>query len=155
MKNVLSSMSCQQNEASAVHVAAVALLDRRDRVLMQRRASEAVHGGLWEFPGGKLEAGESAEAAARREILEELAVTIDIDGLAQVAMVNGFTAGPGASRPLSIFLFACRRWQGEPLAQAASAIGWYELHDLAALAMPPLDYPLAERLVAMLQEKAF
>jgi len=52
-------------------------------------------------------------------------------------------------------LFACRRWRGEPLAQAASAIGWYELHDLAALAMPPLDYPLAERLVAMLQEKAF
>jgi len=122
---------------------------------MQRRASEAVHGGLWEFPGGKLEAGESAEAAACREILEELAVTIDIDGLAQVAMVNGFTAAPGAVRPLSICLFACRRWQGEPLAQAASAIGWYEAQDLAALAMPPLDYPLAERLVAMLQEKAF
>jgi len=137
--------------STPVLVSAVALLDDRRSILMQRRRSGAVHGGLWEFPGGKVEAGESPEAAAVREISEELAVAIDPGGLVPVGFASN---GPDGEWPLVILLYMCRRWSGAPQALDADEIGWFAPAELAGLAMPPLDYPLAEALVRGLAAQA-
>jgi 8-oxo-dGTP diphosphatase len=126
-------------------------MDDRGRVLMQQRLPDGAHGGLWEFPGGKLESGEGPESAAARELSEELGLQVEPSDLTPVGFASG-TAG--ASRPLIILLFACSRWAGTPEPQAASGIGWYAPKELAGLAMPPLDYPLAEALCRLLQENA-
>ena len=76
-----------------VWVAAVALLDGGGRVLMQRRPEGREHGGLWEFPGGKVEPGESGEMAARRELAEELGVVVEPADLAPVGFASNGGAG--------------------------------------------------------------
>ena len=126
-------------------VVAVALL-AGGRVLMQQRPVGKQHGGLWEFPGGKVEKGEGPRAAAVRELAEELGVAIAPGDLAEV----GFAAHePGeGGRPLVILLYACQRWQGEPQALEAAAFGWFAPGAVGDLAMPPLDYPLARALEA-------
>ncbi|MBB4859809.1 8-oxo-dGTP diphosphatase [Novosphingobium chloroacetimidivorans] len=113
---------------------------------MQRRPDASAHGGLWEFPGGKLEPGESPQAAGIRELAEELGVDILPDDLIPVSFASGETTGSEPRRPLIILLHACRTWQGTPQPHAASALRWCDWHSLATLDMPPLDYPLAEAL---------
>ncbi len=121
-----------------LQVVALALIDQRGRVLMQRRAADRQHGGLWEFPGGKLEKGETRELALLREIREELALELDQAGLALLASAEDRAAG------IVIWLYTCRQWQGEPACLDAEALGWFAPGELAALAMPPLDVPLAQ-----------
>jgi 8-oxo-dGTP diphosphatase len=135
-------------------VVAVALIDSRGLVLMQRRRLVSNHGGLWEFPGGKVEAGETAEQAAVREIAEELDLAIDAEALDPI----GFAVAPPAAdhergghersgqARIVLVLYRCRAWRGEPACLDAEEIGWFELDALAGLAMPPLDYPLAQAL---------
>lgn len=132
-------------------VTAVALIDPNGTILMQQRRFTAVHGGLWEFPGGKLEFGERPENAAIRELEEELGIRIDPGALDAVGFASGLTAPvpegrEPAQRPLVILLYACRRWQGVPQAHDAEAIAWHRPDAIASLEMPPLDYPLAEAL---------
>lgn len=133
--------------AAAVWVVAVALVDEQGRVLVQQRLSGGQHADLWEFPGGKLEVGESPQAAAIRELHEELAIVVDGDDLQAVTFASGSTGSP--PKPLTILLFACERWEGIPKPLAAAALAWCEPEDLATWPMPPLDYPLAEALAAM------
>lgn len=135
---------------SPLWVAAVAMVDEAGRVLMQQRLAGGAHGGLWEFPGGKLEDGEAPEQAAVRELHEELGVVIDPADLAPIGFASGRTAGGDALRPLLILLYASRRWSGSPSARAAAQLAWYRPADLHALAMPPLDYPLAHALRKMI-----
>lgn len=125
-------------------VVAAALIRPDGKVLMQRRPLDKEHGGLWEFPGGKVEPPESPESALVREIAEELGTAITGADLAPVA-----TSGPlpHAEVPVVITLYSCRRWVGEPLCLEGEEIGWFGLRDLPGLAMPPLDYPLAEALI--------
>ncbi|MEJ2408818.1 MAG: (deoxy)nucleoside triphosphate pyrophosphohydrolase [Novosphingobium sp.] len=132
-------------------VTAVALIGPDGFILMQQRRFSGVHGGLWEFPGGKLEPGERPEIAGIRELKEELDVHVAADALEAVGFASGFTeAAEGfearAQRPLVIFLYACRAWRGVPQAQEAEAVAWYPPDAIASLSMPPLDYPLAEAL---------
>jgi 8-oxo-dGTP diphosphatase len=126
-------------------------------VLMAQRPHAATHGGLWEFPGGKVEPGETPEGAAVRELAEELGVAIDPGALIPV----GFASGPGSMPPegrggraIVILLYACRNWQGEPQAHEAEALGWYAPDAVHTLAMPPLDYPLAKKLCTFLEAEA-
>lgn len=105
-----------------------------------------MHGGLWEFPGGKLEAGESAEAGAAREIEEELAILIEPADLEPVTFASGPVEGTANGRQLVILLYACRRWHGTPVCRQGEEIAWFALPELAELPMPPLDYPLARGL---------
>ena len=131
---------------TATLVVAVALLDAADRVCLQRRPRDKQHGGLWEFPGGKVEPGEHPDAALCREIAEELGAVIAPQDL----LPCGFAASPG----LVILLYACRRWTGEAVCLEAESLDWFDVAMVPALAMPPLDYPLADQLQRVLAGKA-
>lgn len=129
-----------------VLVVAAALLDEAGRVCLQQRPRGKQHGGLWEFPGGKVEPTEAPEAALARELAEELAIRID-----PAELVACGTAGAGT---LTIRLYLCRRWTGRVTALEAEALAWVAPDEVAGLAMPPLDYPLAEQLVGHLSTGA-
>ncbi len=126
-----------------IWVVAVALIARDGRVLMQRRRLDRAHGGLWEFPGGKIEADEAPEFAACREIREELGVDLDISALQAVSFAAD---APTLHQRHIILLYSCRRWAGEPACLDAQEIAWVAPERLEQLAMPPLDYPLARAL---------
>lgn len=136
-----------ENSFTPMLVVAVALAGADGRILMQQRSLSAVHGGLWEFPGGKVEAGESPEAAAIRELHEELAVRIEPASLLPVGFATGVTEGESrGQRPLVILLYACTSWKGVAQACEGEAIAWCPLETIHRLPMPPLDYPLADAL---------
>ncbi len=128
-------------------VAAVALIDSEGRVLMQRRREGKEHGGLWEFPGGKLEPGETPEQATVREIAEELALELDPSMLQAVSFASGVSP---SGRMIVLLLYLCREWHGTPECCDAEVVGWFEPKALRALLMPPLDIPLTAALLAML-----
>jgi len=132
---------------TAIEVVAVALIDGAGRILLQKRRADRQHGGLWEFPGGKVEARESALSALIREIDEELGIVLEPDQPTWLA--EAADAGGG----LVISLYTCLAWQGEPRCHDAAAIGWFAPHELHTLAMPPLDRPLAAALEEWLQER--
>ena len=127
-------------------VTAAALLRADGCVLMQQRPAGKAHGGLWEFPGGKLEPGETLANGLARELAEELAIRVapaDCEPLT-------FTTVPHGAGDLMLALFLCRRWFGEPLPSAADAIIWLPPAALTTLPMPPADIPLAARLGLLL-----
>lgn len=150
MKTPLSDGPCDSADDGLILVSAVALVNKQRQVLMQRRQPHGEHGGLWEFPGGKLEPNESPEASAVREIEEELGLTIMAQDLVPVSFACGTSQRSGRVRPLTIMLFVCKRFQGTPAPHAATQLEWVDLADLEQLAMPPLDYPLAARLIESL-----
>jgi len=119
-------------------VVAAALIDDAGRILMQRRPEGKAHAGLWEFPGGKIERGESPEAALCRELAEELGIGVMPGDLAPVT----FASRPLGGRHLILMLYRCRRWAGEPRALEAAELRWGDAASLAALPMPPADVPL-------------
>ena len=119
-------------------VVAAVLIDGEARVLVQQRPSGKSMAGLWEFPGGKVEPGETPEAALVRELREELGIEVDECDL----QAGPFASEPLAGRHLIMLVYICRRWRGTPRAQEAAVIAWHhpvELHDLP---MPPADGPL-------------
>ena len=128
-------------------VVAVALVDADGRVLLQQRPAGKQHGGLWEFPGGKVEAGEAPASAAVRELAEELGVALQVDSLVPVC----FAESGAGERPVVIMLYACLAWQGDPQCLDAQALAWEQPVAIPALAMPPLDYPLAQALIRHLE----
>ena len=128
-----------------IDVVAVALIDPGGRILLQQRRADRQHGGLWEFPGGKVEPRETAVAGLIREIDEELGLLLEEDELVWLAQAEDAVAG------IVISLYTCRRWTGEPRCLDAAAIGWFAPGELAPLPMPPLDRPLAAALRAMLK----
>lgn len=127
-------------------VAAAALVDREERVLVQRRPNGSDFAGLWEFPGGKLEPGETPEAALVRELNEELGIDIDASSLAPA----GFASAAIGDRHLLLLLFLCREWRGVPEALQAAELRWPRPAQLHALPMPPADRPLLRLLEALL-----
>jgi 8-oxo-dGTP diphosphatase len=126
-----------------VLVAAAALLDARGRVLIARRPAGKALAGLWEFPGGKVEPGESPEAALIRELKEELDVTVAEDALEPIA----FASHPYPDFHLLMPLYAVRRWSGAPTALAHDALEWASPSALKDYPMPPADAPLLARLI--------
>jgi 8-oxo-dGTP diphosphatase len=139
-----------QNISTPIVVVAAALIEPGGRVLLQRRRLGSEHGGLWEFPGGKIEPGESPQSALLREIGEELGVSLDPASLAPLSFACDPEGPPPPCRPLVILLYTCRSWEGEAECLDGEEIGWFALDELARLAMPPLDYPLAAALIAAL-----
>ncbi|MEO6216099.1 MAG: (deoxy)nucleoside triphosphate pyrophosphohydrolase [Sphingomonas sp.] len=127
-------------------VVAAALIDRDGRVLAQRRPEGKMMAGLWEFPGGKVEPGETPECALVRELDEELGITIDA-ALLQPAV---FASEPLAGRHMLLLLYICRRWSGTPRALDAEELLWCLPGALHRLEMPPADRPLIRLLESVL-----
>lgn len=134
-------------------VVAAALLRGDGLVLMQRRPEGTMHGGLWEFPGGKVEPGETPESGLLRELAEELCIAVSLADLRHVARAGDEARTAGSLRPIVIDLYTVASWQGEPRCMAGAQLGWFAPEMLASLAMPPLDYPLAEGLLRAIADK--
>jgi 8-oxo-dGTP diphosphatase len=129
-------------------VVAAALIDSAGRVLVQQRPEGRGMAGLWEFPGGKVEPGETPEAALVRELAEELGITVDPGDCRPLAF-----ASAGLDRAhLLLLLYTIERWQGAPAALEAAGMAWHRPAALRTLAMPPADVPLVDALVAHLGE---
>ena len=119
-------------------VAACALVDGDGRVLICQRPQGKALAGLWEFPGGKIEAGETPEAALIRELKEELDIEVKQACLAPFV----FASHAYDHGHLLMPLFLCRRWDGFVRAIEHQALAWVKPHDMAAYPMPPADEPL-------------
>jgi 8-oxo-dGTP diphosphatase len=130
-----------------VLVAAAALVDQKGRVLIAQRPADKALGGLWEFPGGKLEPGESPEAALVRELEEELGVKAARDALEPF----DFASHAYEEFDLLMPLYLLRTWQGEPSAVEAQALAWVHPQQLGEYPMPPADEPLVSRMIARLK----
>ena len=131
---------------SILHVVAAAMVDGDGRVLLQRRPQGKPMAGLWEFPGGKIESGETPEMALVRELHEELGISTHESCLAPA----GFASAALGDRHLLLLLFACRKWQGTPEPRHADALQWVRPAQMFALDMPPADLPLIGLLDALL-----
>jgi len=123
-------------------VVAAALVRADGLILLQQRAPYRAMAGLWEFPGGKVEEGETPEGALVRELEEELGIAVREDRLVPAC----FASAPVGGRHMVLLLYICREWAGEPRALDASALDWVRVGDMAALDMPPADVPLVELL---------
>ena len=121
-----------------VLVSAVALIDPDGRVLLAQRPEGKSLAGLWEFPGGKVEDGETPEDALIRELREELAIDTWQSCLAPLT----FASHSYERFHLLMPLFACRKWQGTPQAQEGQTIKWVHARALPRYPMPPADIPL-------------
>ena len=119
-------------------VAACALVDADGRVLLARRPEGKRMAGLWEFPGGKLDAGETPEAALIRELREELGIDVAQACLAPLA----FASHAYEHFHLLMPLFICRRWKGAPAAREGQTLAWVRPDRLADYPMPEADRPL-------------
>ncbi|MBV1867625.1 MAG: 8-oxo-dGTP diphosphatase MutT [Marinosulfonomonas sp.] len=119
-------------------VAAAALIDKDGRVLLAQRPEGKSMAGLWEFPGGKIEPGETPEAALIRELHEELGIDTWQSCLAPLT----FASHAYDDFHLLMPLFACRKWQGIPQAQESQSLVWVHAKNLRDYPMPPADIPL-------------
>jgi 8-oxo-dGTP diphosphatase len=127
-------------------VVAVALIDADGRVLIAQRPAGKQLGGLWEFPGGKIEAGERPEETLIRELREELGIETKADCLAPLT----FASHPYDDFHLLMPLYVCRRWEGFVQAREHQALKWVRARDLKDYPMPPADEPLIPALVDLL-----
>ncbi|MEB8388896.1 (deoxy)nucleoside triphosphate pyrophosphohydrolase [Rhodobacteraceae bacterium KMM 6894] len=121
-----------------VLVAAVALIDVDGRILLAQRPEGKSMAGLWEFPGGKVELGETPEVALIRELQEELGIDTWASCLAPLT----FASHSYDDFHLLMPLFACRKWQGIPHGRENQALKWVRPSDLRSYPMPPADVPL-------------
>ena len=119
-------------------VAACALVDADRRVLVCQRPEGKQLAGLWEFPGGKVEAGETPEGCLIRELDEELGITVTQACLAPFV----FASHSYEDFHLLMPLYLCRRWEGFVTAKEHKALRWMRPAELADLPMPPADTPL-------------
>ena len=114
-------------------VVAAALIAADGAVLVQRRPAQKQHGGLWEFPGGKVEPGETPERALVRELAEELGIAVDAADVRPLAFATR-AVGDGV---LVLLLYRVDRWKGQPRPIEAAALAWRSPDTLADLPMPP------------------
>lgn len=127
-------------------VVACALIDADNRVLVTQRPEGKALAGLWEFPGGKLEAGERPEPALIRELSEELGIAVKEDCIAPLT----FASYAYPEFHLLMPLYICRRWEGQASSREGQALKWVRPGKLRDLAMPPADEPLIPPLIDLL-----
>ena len=131
---------------NVVSVAACALIDADGRVLLAQRPDGKSMAGLWEFPGGKIEAGETPEQSLIRELEEELGIIVNEACLAPLT----FASHSYADFHLLMPLYVCRRWDGMVTAREGQNLAWVRPNKLRDYPMPPADLPLIPHLTALL-----
>ena len=129
-----------------VLVAACALIDADGRVLLAQRPEGKAMAGLWEFPGGKVEAGERPEQCLIRELQEELGIAVKEDCLAPLT----FASHSYPDFHLLMPLYICRRWEGTVTALEGQQLAWAKPNRLRDYEMPPADVPLVSHLMGLL-----
>lgn len=129
-----------------VHVVAAVLIDRKKRILVAQRPEGKSMAGLWEFPGGKIEAGEIPEYALMRELREELGIETRPCGMWPI----GFASHNYPDFHLVMPVFAIRVWSGDLQSKEGQAFKWVSISELYALEMPEADKPLIPQLEALL-----
>ena len=127
-----------QETRTLLLVAACALIDPDNRILIAQRPPGKAMAGLWEFPGGKIELGERPEETLIRELHEELSITVKEACLAPFT----FASHTYPDFHLLMPLYVCRRWEGTPVSREHQALKWVRPKDLAQYPMPPADLPL-------------
>jgi len=132
--------------AKIVLVAACALIDADGRVLIAQRPEGKPMAGLWEFPGGKVEAGERPEDTLIRELKEELGIAVKEACLAPLT----FASHSYPEFHLLMPLYVCRRWEGAVTAQEGQRLAWVRPNRLKEYPMPPADVPLISHLTTLL-----
>jgi 8-oxo-dGTP diphosphatase len=129
-----------------VLVAACALIDADGRILIAQRPEGRSLAGLWEFPGGKVEAGEAPEHTLIRELNEELGIVVREPCLAPLT----FASHAYADFHLLMPLYVCRRWEGIAVAREGQQLAWVRPQQLKDYPMPPADLPLIPHLTGLL-----
>ena len=127
-------------------VAACALVDADGRVLIAQRPAGRPMAGLWEFPGGKVEAGERPEQSLIREMKEELGIVVREECLAPLT----FASHTYPDFHLLMPLYVCRRWEGTVVAQEGQKLAWVRPNRLRDYEMPAADIPLIAHLTTLL-----
>ena len=126
----------------SVLVSAVALIDKDSRILLAERPVGKALAGMWEFPGGKVHAGETPEAALIRELKEELGIDVQESCLAPFT----FVTHEYENFRLLMLLYVCRKWQGIPQGLEGQKLTWKRVNEMSDLPMPPADKPLVASL---------
>lgn len=134
------------NGKKLVLVAACALIDRDNRILLAQRPAGKAMAGLWEFPGGKFEPGETPEQTLVRELTEELGIVTKADCLAPLT----FASHAYDSFHLLMPLYICRKFEGIPVAREGQVLKWVRAKDLRDYPMPEADLPLISPLQDLL-----
>ena len=129
-----------------IFVVACALIDADNRVLIAQRPEGKTLAGLWEFPGGKVDAGERPEAALIRELREELGITVEETCLAPLT----FASHAYDDFHLLMPLYVCRKWEGVVTAREGQQLAWVRANKLRDYPMPPADIPLIAHLTDLL-----
>ena len=136
-------MNIKKNDKRLVLVAACALVDPDGRVLVAKRPEGKSMAGLWEFPGGKVETGETPEVALIRELYEELGIDITASCLAPLT----FASHSYEKFHLVMPLYVCRRWEGRVTGLEGQDLKWIKPLKMRSLEMPPADEPLIAHLI--------
>lgn len=131
--------------AKLLLVVACALLDTDGRVLIAQRPAGKAMAGLWEFPGGKVEEGETPEQTLIRELFEELGIVVREACLAPLT----FASHAYADFHLLMPLYVCRRWEGSVTARHHERLAWVRPNKLRDYPMPPADAPLIAHLTSL------
>lgn len=136
----------ENSEKPILLVAACALIDADGRILLAQRPEGKSMAGLWEFPGGKVEAGETPEETLIRELHEELGIETKVECLAPLT----FASHSYERFHLLMPLYVCRRFQGIPQSREGQALKWVRPRNLRDYPMPPADEPLIPFLIDLL-----
>jgi 8-oxo-dGTP diphosphatase len=125
-------------------VVAALIRDEAGRILLQQALPGKPHAGQWEFPGGKVETEENPRFALRREVFEELALSLDERLMSPAGFADD--AGHDGAPAIVLFLYECARWTGEPQSREGQAWGWFTPQEAADLPMPQIDRALLQGL---------
>lgn len=132
-----------ENNPTLLFVVAAALINEKREILVQKRPEGKPMAGLWEFPGGKLEPGETPEQALSRELQEELNIEVSESDLEPMS----FASEPLGTKSLLLLLYKCKHWKGRVESQELAELQWVSLQKLQDLEMPPADGPLVDRML--------